>query len=107
MNQSDVIGDVVDQIERYALPFLERTHSPRAIEAHLAESRLVEKLRPPETIYLAILKHERGDAAGACTLLSRFQQKAIGVWKPKATAMLEDLGCRTVDLTSVASGTVA
>jgi hypothetical protein len=91
---SDEVGEVVDQMERYALPFLERMHSPGAIEAHLEQSRDVQYLLPPETIYLVILKHERGDLVGACTLLARFEQKAIGIWKPKATTMLQDLGCR-------------
>jgi hypothetical protein len=44
-------------------------HPAGAIEDSLAESREVARLQPPQTIYLAILKHERGDVAAACDLL--------------------------------------
>lgn len=93
LDQPGVAEDVAEKVSRYLLPYLDRHQSAEAIEESLAASGPVRHLRPPETVYLAILKWERRDVSGACALLSAFRKKAIGDWKPSASQLMERLGC--------------
>jgi Domain of unknown function (DUF4304) len=94
LDQPGIAEDVVANVARYLLPYLDRHQSAAAIEQSLAGSGPVKHLRPPETIYLAILKWERGDVGGACALLDRFHRKALGDWKVSAAQLMERFGCQ-------------
>jgi Domain of unknown function (DUF4304) len=95
LDQPGVAEDVVDKIASYLLPYLDRHQSVEAIEKSLAASGPVKVLRPPDTVYLAILMRDRGDATGACALLAQVHKKALGDWKPKAAELLQRLGCQS------------
>lgn len=73
LDEPGAAADVVDKVASVLLPFIERNHTDEAIERTLAGSRPVKNLSAPETVYLAILQHQRGDTAGACLLLQRFR----------------------------------
>ena len=96
VDQPGIAEDVVDKISGYLLPYLDRHQSAIAIEKSLAASGPVKYLRPPETVYLAILRWERGDAAGACALLAEFHNQALGDWKGSAAQLMQRLRCQTL-----------
>jgi Domain of unknown function (DUF4304) len=93
LDDSGTAADIVDKIASLLLPFIEANHTDDAIERTLAASRAVKNLNAPETVYLAILQHERGDTAGACALLRRFRDKVLGAWKPTAETLMHQLNC--------------
>ena len=95
LDRPELAEDVVDKIARYLLPYLDRHQSVDAIEKSLAASGPVKFLRPPDTIYLAILMRERGDTAGACALLAQVHKKALGDWRTKVAKLLQRLGCQS------------
>jgi hypothetical protein len=104
LDQPQLEEDVVQKIAAYGLPFFERMHSAHEIESSLARSPIVAKyLRPPQTIYLAVLRHARGDTAGACALLDQFHTKAIGIWKPKAVSLRHEFACQSVKVDDCSS----
>ena len=92
--EPEIATVIVDKIASVLLPFVERNHSDEAIERTLAASGPVKYLRAPETVYLAILRNQRGDVAGACELLQRFHIKVLGAWKPKAQELIEEFNCQ-------------
>ncbi|HEV8469857.1 MAG TPA: DUF4304 domain-containing protein [Candidatus Limnocylindria bacterium] len=94
LDQAGISEEVVDSVARHLLPYLDRHQSAEALEETLTDSGPVKHLRPPETVYLAILKWERADFSGACALLAEFQKKAIGDWKPSAVNLMQRLGCQ-------------
>lgn len=94
LDQPDAAADVVEKTARHLLPYLDRHQSAEAIEQSLAASGPVKHLRPPDTVYLAILKWEHGDISGACALLAEFRKRALGDWKPSAGQLMEALGCQ-------------
>jgi hypothetical protein len=97
LDQPGIAEGVVDKIASYLLPYLDRHQSAIAIEESLAASGPVKYLRPPETLYLAILRWERGDAAAACALLAEFHKRALGEWKRSAPHLMERLGCQALN----------
>jgi hypothetical protein len=93
LDESSVAVSVAEHISAFLLPFIEGNRSGEAIEQSLAASGQVRYLVPPETVYLAILRNERGEKAEACALLRRFLDKARGDWREKAEQLLRELRC--------------
>jgi uncharacterized protein DUF4304 len=93
LDEPGLATDLVKAIASDLLPFLERNHSDEAIERTLAASRPVKNLSAPETVYLAVLRHHRGDTQGACALLRQFGDKVLGAWKPAAEKLMKQMSC--------------
>jgi hypothetical protein len=75
--------EILDQIRGLIIPFIERMHSPQAMEQQLSGKNLKQSAYPPPIIYLAILRHNRGDDDGAYLLLDNLKKKTLGQWKSK------------------------
>jgi hypothetical protein len=90
-----IAEDVIENVNVSMLPFLERMHSLEAMEKFLAESQLMKPRFPDSAsvVYLAILKDERGDKAGACALLTELGNKTLGDWKTRMREVAERLSC--------------
>jgi uncharacterized protein DUF4304 len=93
LDEPGTAADIVDKIASVLLPFIERNHTDDAIERTLADSRPVKNLSAPETVYLAVLRHHRGDTEGACALLRQFGDKVLGAWKPAAEKLMKQMSC--------------
>jgi hypothetical protein len=93
----DAVGlddELAEKIAEYAVPFFDRLGTPDAVEKNLADSGAVKHLRPPQTLYLAVLRYERGDRDAACELLRRYRDKAKGdLWKTKADELMQEFSC--------------
>lgn len=79
-----------EALTRYVLPFLLDSRSPVVME------RTLEKIAtryPLPRLYLAALKHPRGDVPGACAVLLELQERALGGWRDKAADLASRLGC--------------
>lgn len=74
----------------HVLPFLERMHDQAEMEAHLSAE--VGKRYPPPIIYLAILKHRRGEAAEAEALLRGLYERTSEPWQKRIAELSESLG---------------
>jgi len=86
-------NDVVEKLNRYVLPFLERMHSIDAMEKFLSESEVTKQKYPLPVLCLAILKNERGDKTGACSLLAEFGKKTVGAWRTRINEVAQRLQC--------------
>jgi hypothetical protein len=95
LDDPGTVDDVVEKIRVYVLPFLEGMHTLDAMEQFLTASQVTKPRHPypPPIIYLAILKDERGDKAGACALLTELGKKTLGAWKVGVREVAERLGC--------------
>jgi len=75
-------------------PFVERMHIRDAMEAFLVASEVVKQKYPPDIVYLAILRNERGDREGACAVLAELQQNALGgAWRSRIGEVTQRLDC--------------
>ncbi len=92
LNDHGIVNDVAEKLAAHVMPFLERMHSLAAMDQFLTSLQTVKRRYSLEMIYLAIIKHERGDTSGACALLHEPRQKA-GVWQTKIGEVVERLGC--------------
>ena len=70
-------------VEGPVLRFLQSHHDFGAIAAEL-DKALAVKRTPPSLMYLAILRHKRGDAAGANALLGELLVEESGDWAQRA-----------------------
>jgi hypothetical protein len=93
LEEQESINHIVDALAAYVLPFLERMHSFEAMEQFLTNAGVTKQKYPLPIIYLAILKSERGDCVGACTLLTDLRKKTFGAWQARINAVVEKLGC--------------
>jgi len=87
------LNEVIENLNAHVLPFLEQMHSLEAMEQALTASGVTRQKYPPPAIYLAILKSECGDRAGACALLAELGGKAIGAWRTRISEVAGRLGC--------------
>lgn len=85
-------SDISEKINIYIFPFFEQMHNSTAMEQFLNDSRVIKQKYPPPIIYLAILRHQRGDHVGACSLLSDLKIKTIGAWKDRIDQVIRILG---------------
>jgi hypothetical protein len=85
--------EIVENVRKHVLPFLERMHSNDAMERFLSDAQVTKKFYPPPVIYLATLKYERGDLAGACTVIREFRTKVRGAWKETVADLAARMGC--------------
>jgi hypothetical protein len=74
----------------HVLPFLDRMHDPLEMEAHLSAD--VGKSYPPPIIYLAILKHRRGQSAETEALLSALCERTSEPWQERIAEIWASLG---------------
>ncbi len=88
----DAAHEIARTLVHYVLPFLERMHDPAEMEGHL--SAHVGKSYPPPIIYLAILKHRRGEAAEAEALLRGLNERTSGPWQKRIAELSASLGSR-------------
>lgn len=94
LNDPQTPEAVVQAVAALALPFLERMHSKEALVAFLTKKTVWRWKYPPPIIYLAVLKHDLGDPAGACALLNDLYETTQGPWHPAVGEVLTSLGCR-------------
>ena len=92
-NDPNMSTDIIEKLNKYLLPFLERMHSAKAMEKFLEEANVFKQKYPPPIIYLALLKSENGDKDGARTLLSQLSRKTNTTWKPTVDKVMESLAC--------------
>ena len=93
LNDSQTPRVVIDVLSAHVLPFLKKMQSPAAMEEFLSEPSMLQQKPPTPKIYLAILKHRRGDATTACAILDEVRKKAFGEWQNRAAMVAEKLGC--------------
>jgi hypothetical protein len=82
----------VQAFEGHVLRFLQSHHDLAAIAAELAKA-LDQQRAPQGMLYLAILRHRRGDLAGARALLAEIARDGAGHWAQRAAAVAARLGC--------------
>jgi len=82
-------------IEAFALPFLERLHEPQALERSLESSPQARQHYPPPIIYLALLKHRRGEVAEARRLLLELRSGTNDSWSERVDCVMRDAGLAT------------
>jgi hypothetical protein len=86
-------AEICRALSDYGLPFLDRMRSRADIERYLDEGNDGERGLPLENIYLALLKADRGDLAGACETLTALNQRPIGGWHDHVMRVAAELGC--------------
>lgn len=80
-------------ITAYVLPFLDRMHSPAAMETFLTSACVPERPYPPESIYLAALMSMLGKRVEACALLADLEKQLVGPWRAAVTDAAGRLRC--------------
>lgn len=93
LDSDHVAGEIAEKVSTHVLPFLEQMHSADAMERFLTNAQVVKQKYPPPIIYLAILKHEQGDAAAACSLLDDLKERTVGAWQGRISQIAEKLSC--------------
>jgi Domain of unknown function (DUF4304) len=86
-------AEIVSKISEHALPFAERMHSIRAMEAYLTQARVIERKYPLPIIYLAIIKSLSGDIVDACEILTKVTHSVVGPWRIRASEAARRIGC--------------
>jgi hypothetical protein len=84
---------VAEAVAEHVLQFIERMHCRRSMADFLLASNVLRQKYPPPIIYLAILKHDAGDKAGACSLLTDLQEDVRGAWRARVSELMMTLGC--------------
>ena len=93
-SDGDAVEKVIEVATAHVLPFVERMHTRDAMEAFLVASEVVKQKYPPDIVYLAILRNERGDREGACAVLAELQQNALGgAWRSRIGEVTQRLDC--------------
>lgn len=90
---TDLIKSVTENVCKYVLPFLDSMHSLEAMEQFLTKEQVTKKRYPPPIIYLALLKHARGDRSGACDILTELADQSWDPWKSHVITVAQQLGC--------------
>ena len=93
LDDANALDDVVEKLNQYVLPFLDRMHSFETMEQFLTGAQVTKQKYPLPIIYLAILKSERGDRTGACALLTELSGKSLGAWRTRIGEVARRLGC--------------
>lgn len=93
LNADDVANEITEKVCLQVLPFLEQMHSAEAMERFLTNAQVVKKKYPPPVIYLAILKHEMGDADSASKLLGDLKKTTVGAWQERISQITKNLFC--------------
>jgi Domain of unknown function (DUF4304) len=93
LDAADVADDIADKVNSRVLPFLEQMHSTDAMEQFLTNAQVVKQKYPPPIIYLAILKHQQGNAKAACALLGELERQTVGAWQGRISQIAETLSC--------------
>ena len=88
---------VVKAFEGPALRFLQSHHDLKSLEAELAKLPAESRV-PLATVYLAILRDRRGDAAGAQALLAELARGADPDWSLRASGLAARLQARAAAL---------
>lgn len=83
-------SQVGEALTRYVLPFLLDARSPIAMERALENTAT---RYPLPRLYLAALKHRRGDVEGACDILAEMRAKPLGAWGDRVAELAGRLGC--------------
>ena len=91
LDEANVADDIVDKVKRYALPFLEQMHSTSEMEKFLTSTRMLKDRYPPPIIYLAILRHKRGDVDAARALLMDLRMQTEGAWRGRIDQIAEKM----------------
>jgi len=89
--------EIADILRSQALRFLERLHSAGALERHLEGERAADSRYPPPAIYLALLKHQRGDQVGCQMLLQEVRARTGPTWRERVDQVLLDLSLDQAD----------
>jgi hypothetical protein len=76
----------VSAMEGPVLRFLQGHHDLAAIDRFLANA-LASAREPRSLLYLAIVRHRRGDAKGAAALLAEVEGQADGDWSQRAATL--------------------
>jgi hypothetical protein len=84
----------VKAVEGPVLKFIQSHHDLAAIAHELAKEIAVAPT-PRAMLCLAILKHQRGDAAGAAALFAELAREGSGDWAQRAGAVAARLGAAT------------
>lgn len=92
LGDDDTPTNLVQAVSAYVLPFLVELRTQAALEASL-EKFALEQREPLPKVYLAILKHRRGDIEGACAILRHVSEKTLGEWRNRAVELAERIGC--------------
>lgn len=92
-SDDQVIEEIAAAVAEHVLGFLERMHSPAAMESFLEAAEVRKRKYPPPIIYFAILRDELGDQVGACTVLAELHQATSGAWQARINEVSERLGC--------------
>ncbi len=85
--------DVARALVEESLPFLERMHSPGAMEQFLIDTRVLERGYPPPIVYLAILKSQRGDVRDARDILKQLLECTSEPWRVRISGIMAALSC--------------
>ena len=86
--------EVLDAVQKHALPFLEQMHAPSEMEAYLASANSVTRRYPypPDVISLALLVAKRGDRAAASALLQGLKKKiTLRGWRERVDEVLAEV----------------
>jgi hypothetical protein len=87
----DAPARAVTAMEGPVLRFLQGHHDLAAIDRFLSHAITTER-SPRSLLYLAIVRHRRGDAAGAAALLAEVGGQADGDWSQRAATLATRLG---------------
>jgi hypothetical protein len=83
LDDPDLCADIVDAARTHALPFLERMHSPSAMERFLTEAKVADLPYPPPAIYLAILRAGQGNRDEARAILRKLESGSPDAWRQR------------------------
>lgn len=87
-SEDDGIEEVLNGIQDVAMPFLQLNHSiDHMIET--LEGNPASRRYPPETIYLALLYHRKGESERCREMFK--SMKLTGAWSQKASEILDAL----------------
>lgn len=75
-------------VTEFVLPFLSGMQSKEAMAEFLCRKEVWRRRYPPPIMYLAILKNDLGDRAGACSLLNDLLGTASEPWRARIGEVL-------------------
>ena len=87
--------EIAAALQAVAVPFLDRMHTPEALEQYLETDRSMTLRYPPPIIYCALLKHRRGEKAQAEQMLRALRARSVGPWATRIGEVLQRLGLAT------------
>jgi hypothetical protein len=91
LKEKSHLDDIEEKAKKFALPFVLRMHSIKAMEEYLDKANTTFANYPPPIINLALLKFAQGKRREALKLLGELKLRTTSPWKKNIESIVERL----------------